>query len=290
MSTTELSVINQAELDELISATGASVEDLTGGGDFLPNFKVNYDDEIVFNDEKKEIKPGTLFVTNQDVPVFAKVARIRPLMQHFQYIDYNDDEKRVENRSIFITNFKEEARDEKGTLRAGKPPSKVLKENKELAKQYENVNVFRNIHVLVDYEGTDPDGNKVEVKNVLAVYRGKGSNFAPFQEEYIDKMPKGSRIWDYSLKVSTTKEKNGASTYYVVHFEPDFNEKLPLDVETFELLKDIKARIDKINAEIDKKYYEAVHNRSTDDDVINSLKTVSKSANLDEDFDSDIPF
>src|SRR5690606_31561182 len=115
--TTDLTVIDQNELAQFINTTGVSAEDLnSGGGDYIPNLRINYHDEDA---QGKEIKPGLFFVTNQDVPVYAKTVKWRPLLQHFQWTQWNDDDKKVENRTIFITNFGEEARDEKGTVRCG---------------------------------------------------------------------------------------------------------------------------------------------------------------------------
>jgi hypothetical protein len=285
--TTDLTLINQQELDAFIAATRASQEDLSGGGDFLPQLKVNYQDEIEWNGAKKEIKPGLFTLSNQEVPSFAKNVVFRPLLHTYQYIKYNKEEDKVVCRSILFNDFTDEPRDEDGTLRCGKPPSKVLRDNPALKKQYEDTNLYRSVDGLVSYEGTDPDGNKVSVNNVLCTFRGKGSNFSPFNDEYIKLMPRGSVLWDYALVLSVTKHKQdpkSAVSYYVVHFDANFSDKLPFNVELFDTVKELKRRIDETNKEIDKKYYAAF-------EAAKDSKIIDVAASLVEDLqDDEIPF
>ncbi len=280
-------VINQEELSAFIADTRSSAEDLLGGVDFLPQLKVNYLDEIELNGKKHDTtsKLGHFVVYIDDTPVFAKNVTFRPLLQTYQYINYDDDKKQVVCRSVLFNDFSDEARDEQGTLRCGKPPSKVLKDNKELKKQYENINLYRSVDGLLDIDGEDVEGNKVSHKGVVVTFRGKGVNFTPFNEEYLQTLPKGSIIWDYALKLGVTKHKNdpkSAASYYVIHFEADFANKLPFTAQEFEIAKDLKRRIDETNKEIDKLYFKALNR-----DKLN--------AELDEaagslDLDDEIPF
>jgi len=286
---TELSIINQDELNDFIARTRVSSEDLQGGGDFLPQLKINYLDEIDVNGVKKEAKPGLFTLSGQEVQSFAKNVVFRPLLHNFQYIKYNDVEKKVTNRSVFFTSFSEEARDESGTVRCGKPQSKTLKDNPVLKKQFEDVTLYRSVDGLVSYDGVDFDGKLVKVENVLCSYRGKGSNFSPFQEEYIKLMPKGTLIWDFDLKLGVTKHKQdpkSAATYYVVHFEADFAEKLQFTSELFETVKALQVRINETNLEIDKKYYAAVEARnelSSDVAAANAVDVTPLSTDMEDD-------
>lgn len=290
----DLTTISQADIDALAALTGASRDALSGGGDYLPQLKINYDDEDA---NGKEIKTGLFMITGQDVTVYAKNVVIRPLMQHFQYIKYNETEKRVTNRSKFIQSFNEEAIDELGTVRCGRPTSKELKATPALKDLYADVTTYRNIHVLASYTGTDADGVEHTVENVVAVMRLKGANFSMFQEEHTDLLPKGSNIWDFPVTLSAKKEKNGASTYYVIHYEADYKARLPMTVQVLDTIKGIHERIEGINKEITAKYHAAVSGRSLDEDVINSIRTVNAngrpmatSFERDELADTDLPF
>lgn len=266
MTNTNLpTTIDASEFQAFVESTRVSQEDLNGGGDFLPQLKVNYQDELEVEGVKKEIKPGLFTLTGQEIPSFAKNVTFRPLLMNYQYIDYNKEEDKVVNRSILFNDFSEEARDELGTVRCGKPASKLLKENAALKKQWEHVNLYRSVDGLVSYTGADADGNEVKVENVLCTFRGKGANFSPFQDEYLKLMPKGTFIWDFELKLGTTKHKQdpkSAVSYYIVHFEADFTQRISLTQDVWEKIKELKARVDATNKEINTKYYQSIESRN----------------------------
>lgn len=277
--------IDQAEFQAFIEANKVSQEDLAGSGDFLPQLKVNYQDE---DENKKELKPGLFTLTGQEIPSYAKNVKFRPLLHKFQYIDYNKDEDKVVNRSVLFDDFKDDARDETGTFRCGKPPSKELKDNPALKKQWEHVNVYRSVDGLVSYEGKDADNNDVKIENVLATFRGKGSNFSPFQEEYLKQLPKGTFLWDYELNLGVTKHKQdpkSAISYFVVHFDADFTNRLQLTQDVWEIIKSLQKRVDDVNKEVNKKYYLALKER-TNDAASNAIDITPNDAPLED----DIPF
>jgi len=280
---TEVAVISQEELDLLAGLTGAKQTQ----GSFIPQLKVNYDDE---DSDGKEIKKGLFFVTNQDKLVYAKTVNFRPLTQHFQWTQYDDVAKKTLNRTRFVTTLMgtDEPRDELGTIKCGKPASKDLKANPALAKKYEDITCYRTIHGLVSYSGEDAEGNKVEVIDLPCALRLKGANFAPFEEEYFSKIGK-SYIWDYSINLRTTKEKNGASTYYVVHFDDvDFTKREKVTVDVYNTIKGFQERIEETNKAIDQKYYESLHSLKESSSAIQSLKNVG--LDLHNEMDEDIPF
>lgn len=294
--TTELSVINQDELNALIADLGTSSEDLQGGGgNFLPQLKVWMEDDSE-EDGAPRLK-GKLYITNQEPLVYAKpgTVKFRALTQTFQYTKYDKEAQKTVNRTRLMNSFKDEARDEMGTLRCGKPPSKDLRDNKALQELYKDVTTYRRLQGYVSYVGTTADGEEVKVDNVLVTINAKGASFSTFEEEVIRNMPPKTNLFEFSSDITLTREKNGSVTYWVMHYAPDFANKIALDLETFNTLKELKAGIDNFNKEVDKKYYEAVHNRTEDDAAINALKTVSgrpgKLNTLADDFDDDdIPF
>lgn len=299
--TTELMVIDQQEYEAFLAASGGTAEDLAGGtGNFLPSLRVNYEEDAE-DDDAPKLK-GKFYISGTDEPVYAKSVRFRPLTHDYQWTQYDDVAKKVTNRTRLIKSFKEEARDEKGTVKCGKPASKDLKANPALAKQYEDITTYRQIQGLVSYTGIDKNGNEVVVPETLVSIRSKGANFSPFDEEFIKLMPAKSTLWEWGIDLTTTREKNGASTYYVIHYTPDFQNKLPLSIAVFGMMKELQANIDKTNKAIDQKYYDAMSNAADLDDAVEAIKEVKanvKSASsgrpgmnrhLDADLSDDIPF
>lgn len=296
--TNELAIVSQEEIDALAASLGASQEDLTGGGgNFLPSLKV-WMEEDGDEDDAPRLK-GKLFVTGMDEPVFTKEVTFRPLTQAFQWTQWDNDAKKTVNRTRLIASFKEEARDENGTVRCGKPPSKDLKDNKALQEKFKDVTTFRRVQGYVSYTGTTKDGTEVTIDNLLVGINSKGANFNPFDDEFIKKMPEKSNLWDFETKISLSKEKNGSVTYYVMHYEPDFGSKVRLTPPVFADIKGLKETMDTVNKEIDTKYYDALAAKKEDGAAIDALKTVGGSgtgrpgkftSNLDDDLHDDIPF
>ena len=291
----DITVIDQNELAAFADEIGANA-DAMKGGTYLPTLKVNYNED---NPETgKELKRGVFFLTNQDVTVYSKTAVIRPLMQVFQWTKYDELAKKTLNRTKLVTNFGEQARDELGTEKCGKPAAKLLKADPALAKRYEDITCYRQIYALVSYDGTDEDGNEHSVKDVLATLRLKGANFMPFQEEFIAFMPRDSRLWDFTARLGVTKEKNdptSATSFYIIHFDGDFKTKLPLTTPIFETLMGLKSNVDDINNEIDKKYFASLTAKSVDDSAaairaLDITPNVSKVDTLANDFVDEIPF
>ncbi len=297
--TTEIAVLSQAELDllnSLASEMGASAEDLTGGGTFLPSLKVWMEDDSE-EDGAPRLK-GKLYVTGQDPIVYVdpkNPPKFRALTQTFQFRHWDKESETIVNKTRLLYSFKEEARDEKGTIRCGKPPSKDLRDNKALQKQYEDIKTFRILQGFISYVGKTADGQEVEVKDLLISIQAKGASFNAFDEEVVKQMPDKFNLWDFESTISTTREKQGTVTYWVMHYEPDFNNKLPMTLPVLNTISDLKNKIDDTNRAIDKKYYDAINNKNGDDDAIAALKTVGggrpgKFSNLDDDLSDAIPF
>lgn len=294
MSKNELAIVDPSLLAALAEELGSSAEDLQGGGgSFLPTFKVWSEDD---EEDGPRLK-GKLYITGQEPLVYAKAGTVkfRALTQTFQYTQFDKDKNATVNRTRLMSSFKDEARDEKGTLRCGKPPSKDLRDApKEVKERYADITTYRRLQGYVSYVGTTAEGEEVEVKDVLVSISNKGASFNSFDDEVIKNMPPKTMLWDFESSITLTKEKNGSVTYWIMHYEPDFANKLPVTMPVFETLTELKNGIEAFNKEIDTKYYQAKEAGNVSDNAIDALKTVSgrpgKFNGLDEDLDDDIPF
>lgn len=276
MTNTEVAIIDDAELDAFASQAGVNEEDLSGATDYLPQLKVNYQEENPTT--KKELKKGTFFLTGKDKAVYAKNVVFRPLLQDFQWTEWNKEQKKTVARTVFIKNFGEEARDDKGTVRCGKPTSKEIKErtktNPKYPELFEGIKCYRTVHGLVSYVGTDEDGVEYTIENELCVLRLKGANFNPFKDEYLDNLPKGSRLWDYDLNLGTTREKNDPSSatyFYVVHYDADFTNRKVMTADVFDMVKSADARVKEFNVEIEAAYIKALTDTKTSGEAMDAI-------------------
>lgn len=282
----ELMVISSAEERQLALSLGAApdADSQNGGGIRIPLLKINLDDE---DDNGKELPKGQFFLTGQETPVYAKSVKIRPLAEMFQYSEYDPANNKLANRTIIAPSLREELIDEKGGVRCGKPLGKVLKENPELAEKYKNVTCFRLVYCLVTYTGKTADGNEVTVENAPALLRLKGSNFGPFDDEVRKRIPRGQNLWNFWVDVTATRKKNGSVVYYVLGFQPDLGNPVPVDGNTLETIKVIRDLIQRDNTAIRNKHMAALRGRNAAaeaEDVMDFIESHSDEL-LDADFD-----
>ena len=60
----------------------------------------------------------------------------------------------------------------------------------------------------------------------------KGTNFGPFEDEFLKKLPRNSNIWDFQATLTTKRHKNGSVVWFTFHFDPDLKNRLGLDQDT----------------------------------------------------------
>ena len=260
---TEVATIDAAEQQRLAEMMGAKKEQ-SGG---VPLLKINIRHE---DSDDRPIPAGSFYLTDQDEAVYAKEVKIRPLGQHYQYVEYDPDLEQVVNKTVINRSFREEFLDIKGTTKCGMTKSKSKMDEGE-AKRFKNVTCFRQLRVLVSYTGKTAEGEEVTVENQPALMLLKGSNFMPFDEEVMKRMPKDREIWDFWMDVSLSKHKNGSVTYFVAHFEPDFANPAPLDGDTVDTIKHFASMIESENRRIIDQHNEAVRARVSSDTLIGDV-------------------
>jgi len=256
-------VMDPAELKRMQEMMGVTGSD---GGGGLPMLKINLDDE---DSNKRQIPRGSLYL-NKEPAVYTKTATIRVMGVHFQYMEYDPEANKLSNRTIIVPHMSLEMLDEKGTTRCGMPSGKSrLDEHQK--ERYKNVTAFRQLRGIVSYTGNDADGNEVSVENEQFLMSLKGSNFMPFEDEVMKKLPHGRSVWDYNIEVDLERKKNGSVVYYVAHFKPDFSEPLPFTSEVADTINEIATQIRSANTKIREKHEEAVRERQVNSGVMEAL-------------------
>lgn len=278
-----VAVIEQTQANELALILGTNdAPPQSGGGDRLPVLSINSKRK---DPQGRKIEEGTFFLKSEDEAVYAEKVNIRVLSQLFQWIHFDSTEKKVVNRTLQIPNFRVEPRDSKGGLRCGKPTSKALMQmSKAEQKQYEDIKCNRILRVLVSYTGKDADGKKVTLENIPAIMFLKGSNFNPFEDEFVKALPKGANFYDYWAEVSAEELVNGSVTYYVAHFKPELSKKAPLDQDTYDTMIHMASLIKKDNDRVEKQHQDALRGIQATDDAIDALDALD--ADLADDLDN----
>jgi hypothetical protein len=270
----ELATISKSEQMEIAAAMGMGGP-TTVSSDRLPELKINYQEE---NDQGQTLPRGEFYVRGtEDDPVFAKSVNFRPLSQLFQWIQYDAEANKVRNKTLMIPQLRQEARDMNGTTRCGKPTSKVLREmSKEDQKRYSDIKCFRQVRGLVSYEGKNADGDKVTVENQPVIIMLKGSNFNPFEDEFLDKLPRGRQMHEYTAKISATKTKGtGGNIWWVMNFDPDLVNAQTMDEQIFETVKVMHDMVKRENDIIQSSHEKSLRNSQLSDDAIDAIDAIS---------------
>jgi len=281
----ELATVSKSEQMEIAAAMGMGAVNDAPSNDRLPELKINYQEE---NDQGQELPRGQFFIkgTNQD-PVFAKSVKFRPLSQLFQWLQYDVAENKLKNKTLLIPSLRQEARDMKGTLRCGKPTSKVLREaSTEVQKKFSDIKCFRQVRGLVSYKGKTADGDTVTVENEPVILMLKGSNFNPFEDEVLKKMPRGTQIHEFWSTITANKTKgSGGNVWWVLGFDPDLKNPVSIDEDTFETIKVMHNMVKNENDRIQSAYDSAMRNDQLSDDAIDAIEGVT--SDLEDDLMDD---
>lgn len=267
-----VSDLDVGQLTALMSG-GASQQAQSEQSDLLPLLRTNYQEE---DDDGNELKKGTFVLDGKDIEkVYAKEVQFRALGDFMQYLHYDSDEQKTVNRTI-IHRVGDEAIDETGTLRCGRPAGKDFHalDEKEKSK-YQGITCFRYIYGLVSYKGTNAEGEEREVVETPCLFRTKGASFMNFTKEVIE--PSSAQNLPFQNVTSTLsneRKRNGGVIYFTSHFSPDFKKTAELSPDNVETMKHILTLIKNVNDSVRAKYNESIKARtasSNEADVVDAI-------------------
>jgi hypothetical protein len=128
------------------------------------------------------------------------------------------------------------------------------------------------VRALVSYTGKTLEGKEVIYKDQPVILMLKGSNFMPFEDEFIKAIPKGRALWDFQAKVSTKRHKNGSVVWFTFHFAPDLKNPLGLDEQLLESIKAVRDAIRSENKRVDAAYEAALRNVGLDQAALDAIE------------------
>ena len=224
-----------------------------------------------------------MYLENQDDPIYSDSISIRVLSQKFQWLEYDPEKEITRNKTILVNRLLDEARDQLGSVRCGKPVSKVLRAMPEdEQKKFQNIKCQRQLRCLVSYTGKTADGESHSVENIPALFVLRGSNFMGFEDEVIKKMPRSRNFYEFNIEVSYEEMKTGTVYYPVYHFNPNLANLIPLDEETVETMQVFAEQIKQENDQIERAHRNAMEKRNLNDDAADAIDGVAYES-LDDD-------
>lgn len=260
-NSTELAVINQqlptdlSKLSEAELARLAGTEQQAQTGMIRLTINRHFDD-----DDGNTLPPGTWCVYDPatEQRVYGKEVTFRPLLFRIQYRHWDEtageDGKGAQvNQSVIFSNWGEEAIDELGTERCGKPKGSVYKKlTADEQKRFKGISCYRMVFGLASITGVNAKGEKATVTDVPCVWQARGTNFTPASDvadKLANKMP-----WKYAVKMTLKREKNGDTVYYVAQPEVDVKTELDTPANLAELLGSALEYITDTNKAVFTKY------------------------------------
>lgn len=283
----DLTKVNGAELAELNQILGTEV---AGGASNtaivrVPELKINAKSKNKVT--KKSIPEGYFYLRGTDQVAYAETVTFRPLASHIQYFHWDGEgkERKLKNKSLAVKSvYKDEARDMLGSIACGMPNWEARKEmNKEEAKYWRDMQ-HRVTRGLVSYEGETEDGEKVVVENQPCIMFHKNSTYSGFYNEVIKKLPNGSQLYNYEIKLTSSYNENGSVIWYTYNYEPNLKKELPLSEDVKATMRVFADTLRAENKYIDQKYFEAIKEGSIDSKATEALKSLGD--NLDDDFEA----
>lgn len=273
----DLQIIEGKNLDALAGILGASND---SGGDTgrMPELKINSQVE----DEDGNLLPrGEFYIKGMDELVYAPTVKFRPLAHHYQWLHYDPEQNKLVNKTRLVSSFREEARDIKGGIKCGKPAYKAMQDMpQEERDKYKDITLFRQVRGLVSYTGKTISGKEVTIENQPVILMLKGSNYSPFEEDYIKTLPSGKKIFDYVVELTTEKHKNGSVTWYTFVYGKKEG-PVAIDQQTYDTMVHIAEMISTENKKVDEQYFNAARDEALDSDAFDALGD-----SLDDDFDA----
>jgi hypothetical protein len=274
----ELTTINPADLAALATELGAK-SSAGNGGQRVPVLRIN---RAIEDAEGRELPRGQMFLTG-DNPVYATEVTFVPLSHHFQYSKYDSEAKKYTCWTRQIADWGDEPRDTKGTLRCGKPDSKTLNAlGRDERAKYKEVKLVRLVRGLVSYTGKTIDGEEVTIENQPCLLKlsgqnnfqsGDGKPYAPFEEQFKKRIPKGFEMWNFAVTLTTKKNKNdtGDIMWYTFEYSFDATKPQPVTQTVYDSLLAVLEIVREENKKVDAAYMDAIRGKVDDLDTYTVL-------------------
>jgi hypothetical protein len=166
-----------------------------------------------------------------------------------------------------------EPKDEKGTLRCGKPTSRDMEGwSKERKSKYKSISLSRQLRCLVNYTGKTATGEEVVVENVPAIIFNKKTSYLSFEDDVVKKMGSNKDLTDYNIECSANEHVNGSVVYYTWSYKPDLSVQIPLQPEVHKTMMHFAKMVMEDNKKIEESYTRSLKERSIEDAALDAME------------------
>ena len=232
----------------------------------LPKLTINRD----ATDEEGNQLPVGVFKTYDTVSeqdVFGKPVKIRPFINNFQWMKYDENKQEYSNRSVIFPTLDSPQEDILGTEKCGRVPRKEWDNlTPDKLVEQKKIRCYRLVYGLLTMDGKTAGKESVKLENYPVLYRVSGSNFSPIGTA-IESLGRRNKImFRHNIILETDRRKTGSNVFYVAKTkiddtQIDFSDK---DRETMDVFKAI---IEKENASVLELYDAVVKSKTSPQDM-----------------------
>ena len=222
-----MDVVKSSDREALMALMGqGSSEDKPKTG--LTRLNINYDTD---DDEGNTLKKGTWKIFHEGEYVYTDSVTFRPMARYYEWSVYDAEEQKISCRSTQEPSLEHQFPDTLGGNKCGRLTKSEETElgdehPKTLASRLATCNqVF---YAVISMKGKTASGKNVEVKDLPVVSYFKRSGFRPAREA-IEKIAKGTAIFEQVFELTTKRHKMGSVTYFTPIFTPTKTVKMTED-------------------------------------------------------------
>ena len=259
----ELANIDNMSNADIMSAIGQS------RGTNLPILPKLIINREATDDEGNQLPVGVFrtYDTVSEQSVFGKPVKIRPFINAFQWMKYDEDAQAYSNRSIIFTDWDSAQYDMLGTERCGRvnrkewtnlTPDKLVEQKK--------IRCYRLVYGLLTMKGKTATKDETTLEDYPVLYRVSGLNYQPIGLA-IESLGRSDKLmFRHNIALDTERKKTGSNVYYVAKTSidgkaVDFSEK---DSQTMDIFK---AVMEKENLSVMESYNSHVKGQTTEQDI-----------------------
>ena len=286
MTGTELATLDITQFEDIAKLSGQNNFD-SDSQSSLPWLSINRMGE---DDNQNPMPVGTYTVDLNGSKVFAKKITFRPFLRGFQYRRFDPVKKETVAKTKIILSWSEEAFDNAGTIRCGKPK---LKKNEPASKEQEeiikSIRCYMILFGLVSLEGTNLKGEPVSVVDAPMGFRIRGLSYQAMDQVIMDLTKKKRPMVNTNITLSLKRGKTGDNVYYTVVPEVDYSANNVWRGEAdMKIFNDFRAYIQVVNMAIYEEYKKAVGSKGNAAEAATVIEgKIAKSKSLADDFQDD---
>ena len=222
-----MDVVKSSDREALMALMGQGPsEDKPKTG--LTRLNINYDTD---DDEGNTLKKGTWKIFHEGEYVYADSVTFRPMARYYEWSVYDAEEQKISCRSTQEPSLEHQFPDTLGGNKCGRL---TKSEETELGDEHPRTLASRLatcnqvFYAVISMKGKTASGKNVEVKDLPVVSYFKRSGFRPAREA-IEKIPKGTAIFEQVFELTTKRHKMGSVTYFTPIFTPTKTVKMTED-------------------------------------------------------------